>query len=103
MKKRRIRYSEFDAPAPSKQAAPPLAPAVAIPPAAPPAATSPPLEPRAKRNSTPVELARALAAAQMLAQAEQADETPTITLSEPFLRIRDRVRARSGIADLLMF
>lgn len=131
MTKKRLRYSELgaadaeasakpaveaeqavSAPVPAAepaQAAPtPAEPVLATPVPAesrPPAAAPAMVPPRPKRNSTPVELARALAAARA---AEIADGSrPAAELSEPldvaYRTMRERTRARAGIAELLMF
>lgn len=99
MKKKRIRYSE-------------LAPQEPLAPAAP--------TPRPRRDSTPVELARALAAARSAELAVQAVEStrasnvevaprrsgPVPRASQPVEldgSLRARARSRVGVAELLMF
>ncbi|MEP6992856.1 MAG: chemotaxis protein CheW [bacterium] len=100
MKKKRLRYSE-------------LAPPPATPSPESPAAEAPvPAErvPRPRRNSTPVELARALAAA----RAAETGETsvapamrPTPQPPAPMVRVqktlRERARTRTGHAEMLLF
>jgi chemotaxis signal transduction protein len=89
-RKRRIKYSEFvPRPTPVSVAVPTSEPDDALP-----------VEPRQPRVSTPIELARVLSAARRL---EEAETVATVIESEPYLRMRDRIRARSGIAELLMF
>ncbi len=80
MKKKRIRYSEFGV-TPEKGADAPL-----VAPVAPAAAVAPPVELRPRRDSTPVELARALAAAQLLeatTAARKAEEEAASDSSRP--------------------
>ena len=120
MTKKRLRYSELAAPAAPAPASPEVSAAVpeaapivanvpsatvAAPPA--PAAPTAPLALRKPRNSTPVELARALAAAQAAerAAAGQAPVAPPVAPPPrtPYRSIRDRARAREGIVELLMF
>lgn len=119
MTKKRLRYSELaapaaPAPAPPEVSAPVLVPtpiaagistvAVAASPA--PAAPTAPLAPRKPRNSTPVELARALAAAQAAERAASGQAPvapPVVTPRAPYRSMRDRARAREGIVELLMF
>ena len=114
MTKKRLRYSELaapaaPAPAPPEVSAPVPAPApvVADAPAATVAAAPAPTAPRKARNSTPVELARALAAAQAAERAAsgQAPIAPPVatTPRTPHRSMRDRARAREGIVELLMF
>ncbi|MDB4916195.1 MAG: chemotaxis protein CheW [Gemmatimonadetes bacterium] len=88
-RKRRIRYSEF--------VSRPTPPAVAV--VEQPAAEEI-VEQRAARVSTPIDLARALAAAR---RQDDVRAAVIVVESEPYLRMRDRIRARSGIAELLMF
>ena len=129
MTKKRLRYSELGAPAtpaPSPPELPAMAPtpivadapvmavaavadvpveAVVAPPAPPAPHELPP--PRKPRNSTPVELARALAAAQAAERAAsgQAPITPPLIVPPRTVHrsMRDRARARDGIVELLMF
>jgi purine-binding chemotaxis protein CheW len=101
MTRKRIRYSELGAPAAAtvvvKAPEPEPAPPVVVP-------------ERPKRNSTPVELARALAAARAAEQPADSAAAPVVAraarLSGPraqYHTMRERARARSGVAELLIF
>ena len=114
MTKKRLRYSDL--------AAPPATPAsempqVVVPPpivadpqpvavAEAPVAPETPA-PRAQRKSTPVELARALAAAQAAERLAAGHERAPVAVVAPPREaqrsMRDRARARHGIVELLMF
>jgi purine-binding chemotaxis protein CheW len=107
MTKKRLRYSELGVPAAVTAAGkPPEKPVERAPePPAPEVATVVTVRPR--RNSTPVELARALAAERA---AEQSTDAPAARASRrssgarAILRtLRDHARARTGIVELLMF
>ena len=105
MKKRRIRYSEL-APTPDGGGAP-IAPAQApawAPEPEPGPSSAPAVVTRRQRISTPVELARALAADRAL----EAPPAPLDGGAKPphdqlFRSMRERARSRSGIVELLMF
>ena len=119
MTKKRLRYSELAAaaPAPDTPAAAPASTEVEAPDVAAPApAIAAPItaaevlpEPRKRRNSTPVQLARALAAAQVAERSETGAPVvaavPVIVVAAgaPHRSLRDRARAREGIVELLMF
>ena len=97
MTKRRIRYSELGAPAAATVSG----------------KTPEPAEPvvvpeRPRRNSTPVELAHAHAAARAAEQpGESLAAAPVIARPSgshaPYCTMRERARARSGVVDFLMF
>ncbi len=118
MTKKRLRYSELAAaaPAPEIPPAPAIAGVEAPVVAAPAPLTTEPItaaevlpEPRKRRNSTPVQLARALAAAQVAERsatgAPVVAAVPAIVVAAgaPHRSLRDRARAREGIVELLMF
>src|ERR1700738_931239 len=96
MRKKRIRYSELDAPAVN-------APSAAAPVAVAPVAESPVVVPpsvRPKRVSSPVELARALAGPQ---DKETASAAETTVAAAPDSRPRpESTRAPKELVDLLM-
>ena len=107
MTKKRLRYSDLVAPVETtvpvkaaEQAAPdPAAPELGAPGAAPE---------RPRRNSTPVELARALAAARAAEEPSGSRATVPVPARPsgpraPYRTMRERTRARAGIAELLMF
>lgn len=118
MTKRKIRYSELGE-APAKKAKPALKPSAVPTPVAPEpapvvetaatAATSPieaPFtpEPRPKRNSTPIELARALAAAQAHEIADAASASEAIADSAIGQNGQQQnAPAKTVLAELLMF
>ena len=109
MTKKRLRYSELGPPSAANEPAL-VEDTIARPPAPAPEVVSVPAAVRArpKRNSTPVELARALAAARAAEQHADAPATPS-TVARPSGRgapdrtMRERTRARSGMVELLMF
>ena len=109
MTKKRLRYSALGPPPAATEPAP-AAEATELAPAHAPAAVAAPAAvlPRPKRNSTPVELARALAAARAderhadVAAAPVTGTRPS-GLDSPYRTMRDRARARSGLVELLMF
>ena len=109
MTRKRLRYSELAAPtaAPVAAHAPEPAPVPAPVPAAVESAEPVVVPERPRRNSTPVELARALAAA-------RAAEQPTVSATAAVMvrpsgsravyrTMRERTRARSGVVEVLVF
>ncbi len=100
MKKKRLRYSEL-APAPLATTD------SAAPVSAPDASPFEESAPRSRRTSTPVELARALAAARAAESGETTVARPTAVPPAPAVRgqrtMRERARARAGRAEMLLF
>jgi purine-binding chemotaxis protein CheW len=89
MKKKRIRYSELGA-TPAKTAEAPTTAEL-------------PVAPRPRRNSTPVELARALAAAQLVEAANAAREAEEVAASDVSRPAPIPAPAQSDLADVLVF
>jgi purine-binding chemotaxis protein CheW len=122
MTKKRLRYSELGVPAaekpttkaadkppetPIERAPEPSVPVAAVVAPAPDPQPADVVTARPRRNSTPVELARALAAEQA---AEHEKETPAVRAPRRSSgarqiprTLRDQARARTGTAELLMF
>ncbi|MDB4881235.1 MAG: hypothetical protein JWL95_1, partial [Gemmatimonadetes bacterium] len=94
MKKKRIRYSEFGA-TPAKSAEAPPLPAEVV--------TEIPAIPRPRRDSTPVELARALAAAQFVEAANAAKEAEEAAANDTSRPAPIPAPAKSDLADVLVF
>ena len=128
MKKKRIRYSELAATPEQSAEAPPLEPIVSAAPAAPAPAVAPappaPVEPdfpivddrhtaemtaeirvapRPRRDSTPVELARALAAAQLVEAANAAKEAEDAAAGDTSRPAPVPTPKQSDLADVLVF
>lgn len=114
MTRKRLRYSDLAAPPATPTPAVPTAivpPPIVAEPQVVAAAEAPAapetLAPRQPRNSTPVELARALAAAQAAERSAAGHvHAPVAVVARPramHRSMRDRARAREGIVELLMF
>ena len=123
MKKKRIRYSELAATPEKSAEAPPLTPVVPVAPVAAPEAPEAiapdfpivdhsktaemkvelPVAPRPRRNSTPVELARALAAAQLVDAANAAKAAEEEAASDTSRPAPIPAPKQSDLADVLVF
>ncbi|MDB4891147.1 MAG: CheW protein [Gemmatimonadetes bacterium] len=98
MKKKRIRYSEFGAtPEKSAESASPVEAAAPI------ELPEVPVAPRPRRNSTPVELARALAAAQLLEAANAAKEAEQEAAKDTSRPAPVPAPTKTDLAEVLVF
>ncbi|MEO5816009.1 MAG: chemotaxis protein CheW [Gemmatimonadaceae bacterium] len=94
MKKKRIRYSELGATPGQSAEAPPLEPIVI---------DAPVVAPRARRDSTPVELARALAAAQLVEASQAAKEAEQAAAADTTRPAPVTAPSKADLAEVLVF